>query len=348
MNRKRLYKSLEDLNALLSEESIPLIYKAVRLFVPIVNELTSNPKDLLVEGGSGQQKRRQVNNQIDQIIQQEKSIKFRDLIIESSGLEDGLKSTQSFMQKENSYSSEFLGDVEQNLESFLAYYEKHTRSYSVHSCLSLSIAASKLYSSLQSTRGILEGVIAYDSSKEELVKNDFVSLDLYLSNVNTLSAFAQKLDALSEIYSELIKLYGVSEDDFPIVIERLENGSLWIKIAGHTLTATLLTSVLTTATLHYQEQFTVTGQLNQLPTSVKVADDLLKLSKSLEESGIDTSEIKENVESATRKISKKLDILLGDQPSVEINDIEHNVGDLMVNRFLEEASNPRLEHNEGS
>jgi len=327
---------------------VPLIYEAINLFSPIVNELRKNPQDILTENNLGQQKRLQVTNQIKQIIQKEKAIKFRNLIVQSARLEEGLQSAQSFLNKEDSYYSDFLSEIEQNLENFLSCYENHTRAYSVSSCLSLSVSASELNSSLAATKEVLGGVLSLNISSEIEVNAELGSLDLYLSNVTSLKSFAQKLDALSEIYNELINLYGLTENDYPIVIEHLENGSLWVKIAGHTLTATLLTSILTTATLHYQEQFTVTGQLNQLPVAVKVADNLLKISESLEKDGVDTSEIKENVESATRKISKKLDILLGDQPSVEINDVELNLGDVAANLFLEEAKNNRLEHHKDS
>ena len=49
---------------------------------------------------------------------------------------------------------------------------------------------------------------------------------------------------------------------------------------------------------------------------MKVAEDLLKITSQLESDGVDTTAIKDNIESATRKISKKLDELLGDQPIV--------------------------------
>jgi hypothetical protein len=71
---------------------------------------------------------------------------------------------------------------------------------------------------------------------------------------------------------------------------------------------------------------------------------LLRISESLEKDGVDTAKIKENIESATRKISKKLDVLLSDQPSVEINDHEINVGDVAAERFLKEARSKRLGH----
>jgi hypothetical protein len=346
MNRKKLYQNLEKLQTLLSKESIPLIYEALELFSPIVDGLKNDPNDLLVEGAQGQQKRQKVTNLINQVINKEKSLKYRRIIVQSSKMEEGLDEIKHFLGKDHRYYTGFLEEISEKLETFLSHYESHTRSYSVPTCISMSVSASELKTAISSTNQILYSVLNL-SPKDDLVEST-PRLDLYLSNVDTLKAFSEKLDALSDIYTELLYLYGQTESDYPIVIEHLEGGSLWIKIAGHTLTATVLTSILTTATGYYQDQFTQTGQLNQLPTSVRVAEDLLRISSQLEQEGIDTTEIKENIESATRKISKKLDILLGDQPVVEINDIEKNIGDTLSQKLLNQSKDRKLEHKNGS
>jgi hypothetical protein len=173
-------------------------------------------------------------------------------------------------------------------------------------------------------------------------------LDLYLSNVQSLKDFAIKLDALADIYSELLSLYGESEYDYPILIEHLENGSLWIKIAGHPLTAGLLTSLLTTSIMYYQDNFSINGQLQQLPVATQVANDLLKITEKLEKDGIDTEEIKDNIESATRRISKKLDVLLSDQPTVEINNTKHNLSDTLSKKLIEQSQTKQITNENNS
>lgn len=246
------------------------------------------------------------------------------------------------MEHEQKYYAEFLVEIDEKLEAFLSNYEYHTRSYSVSSCLSLSLSASQLNSAIMATKQVLAGVLLLSS--HEKVEADTYKLDLYLSNVTSLHDFANKLNALADIYSELLSLYGASEGDNPIIIEHLESGSLWIKVAGHKLTSVLLTSVLTSSIIYYQNNFTTTGQLNQLPAAVKTVDDLLMISKKLEADGVDTAEIKDNIESATRKISKKLDVLLGDQPVIEINDSEHSVGELLSEKLIEQSKTLKLEH----
>lgn len=218
------------------------------------------------------------------------------------------------------------------------------RTYSVTSALSLSIASFELLSGITSRCKLLDSLLPYSSTPYS--NENYSTLEIYLSNVTSLKSFSKKLDAIDEIYHELMYLYGLSEQDAPLVVNHLENGSLWLKIAGHTLTAALFTSILTNATNYYQENYTISGQLAQLPRSVSVTNNLLKITEQLEKDGVDVTEIKDNIELSTRKIAKKLDALLGDQPVVEINDNKIDIGESMSNRLIKESQTMRIERNE--
>ena len=342
MHKKELYKKLENFQKQLSKENIPSIYEAIELFAPILTHLKNSPKNFLTDGSAGQQARSSINSIIQSVINKEKSLKYRKIIKESSEIENGIKETRELMKSEKIQYIEFSTKIEDVLENFLDSYEEHTRSYSSSTCLSLSIWASELQSVIESVHQVIKSVlipIVIQDSQENLQR-----LELYLSNVSSLKDFAIKLQAISDIYNELLSLYGLSEHDHPILIEHLENGSLWIKILGHTLTTALLTSLLNVSTNYYQTNFTTTGQLQQLPISVQVANDLLKIADKLEADGIDTKDIKENIESATRRISKQLDILLSDQPIVEINDKKHNIGDTLSNKLIKQQQVKLIEN----
>ncbi|WP_417553164.1 hypothetical protein [Marinomonas fungiae] len=76
---------------------------------------------------------------------------------------------------------------------------------------------------------------------------------------------------------------------------------------------------------------------------MKVAEELLNLSKQLRENGIDTTEIDQNIESSTRKISRKLDVLLSDQPTVYINDKKCSLVESMSQSLIEQSKVLSLE-----
>lgn len=345
MNRKQFYNTLENLQRLISNDNVPFIYEALELFYPFIETLKKAPENLLVESTNGQQKRQGLTNQINGTIGKEKNLNYRKIIAESISLEKGINEVKYLLEPSDEYDAYFITEIEEKLEEFLSLYESHAREYSISSCLSLSISAFELKSALITTNRVLGSLLKLSAVTES--DPDIYQLDLYLSNVTSLKDFSVKLDALSEIYKELLSLYGLTEDEYPIVIEHLESGSLWVKIAGHTLTATLLTTILTVATNYYQENFTLSGQLKQLPASVKVAEDLLKITDQLEKGGVDTSMMKDNIASATRKISKKLDMLLGDQPSVEINDTKYDINEILANKLIEQSKTYKIEYIKG-
>jgi len=344
MNKRNLYRTLNKLFETLSNDSIPLLFESLDVFIPIAERVRDDSRNLLADGQHGTAKRSEIRLLIQNGIKNEKNLKLRKIIVQSTRLEDCLQEVGELLGGNNGYYGELFEKIEDKLDTFLTCYEDHARTYSVDSFFSVSLSAVELKTAIESTRQVLGMLLNVSSKGEDIRMESGTQLDLYLSNVVTLKAFSEKLDALSVIYLELLHLYGHTEGDYPVVIEHLENGSLWIKIAGHTLTATLLTSILTTATGYLHEQFTLTGKLNQLPTAVKVADDLLKLSAQLKKDGVDTTAINENIESATRKISKKLDVLLGDQPVVEINNVESKVADAITQNLIQQAKDYKLEH----
>ena len=339
MNKKEVYTYYRDLVQMLKGDDLSELYKALDIFSPLTKTLRTEAKDLFVESQMGQQVRRMIGAEISQAINSEKALDFRLLILQSYKLEELLKGMkQSFESKEVL----FIERLQASIESFLNEYSIHNRAYNQNTFLPLALAANELKTLLDATLKMSE---AYSFVPNNEVDEFHGTLELYLSNVTSLKDFSIKLAAIHEIYTELLHLYGVTESDFPVVIEHIENGSLWLKFAGHGLTSTALTIILTSATNYYQENFSISGQLKQLPASVQTLNELLKISETLEKDGIDTNEIKDHLVSATKKISHRLDDLLGDQPSVEINEKRISLGELQQNKMIE-AKMRVLPHND--
>lgn len=340
MNKKELYRHFISLELLFSKKEIPNVMNAVEIFSPLSTKLKNDAKFLLDNNSKGVDQRNTIIGLVQEIIKKEKLLKFRNIIVETSKINEKFNEIKSFLgNKEN---ANFIYEIEEKIDAFLTYYEEHTRNYSTSSCISLSFATLELASIIKSSKQIIHSILF--TPLENNSENDLIQLDLYLSNVKTLKEFGLKLNALADIYSEILVLYGEDETDNPIIIEHLENGSLWIKIAGHSLTSILLTSLLTTATNYYHNNFTETGKLSSLPVAVEVANNLLKITEKLEKDGVNTSSIRTNIESATRKISKKLDILLGDQPLVEINDSKFDIGQEMSMKLIEKQKIKQIEN----
>ncbi|WP_102341173.1 hypothetical protein [Vibrio cyclitrophicus] len=337
--KRELYSYSKKLNNFLSSGQISELQKAISIFAPVAETIKNDARDILSESNNGQSKRRDIGNRVRQAIAQEKGLNYRTLIVQVHAFESLLNEYPLIKSSEGSASMSELLDL---IDDFMSKYDSHNRSYTENSFIPLSVTALELQALLSTV-----WFIAKDKAltKECNTVDSYVSLDLYLANVTTLKSFAAKLGAVDEIYTELLHLYGESTTEFPIIIEHIENGSLWIKIAGHSLTSTALAIIMTSAANYYQDNFTVSGQLKNLPSSVQAANELLKISAVLEKDGIDTTQIKDNIASATRKMSRQLDNLLGDQPAVEVNDKVLRLNDINSQKLIE-ASMKNLPHHD--
>lgn len=337
--KREIYLFFKKLATHLNNGQIIELEKALSILSPVAQTIKSDARDILVETSVGESTRRDIASEVRQAIAKEKSLNYRRLIVEVHQLESLLKEYPiSALQQEENFISELLV----SLDEFMDKYDSHNRSYTENSFIPVALSALELTGRLKTV-----GYIAMDKSlvthSEESAEN--VSLELYLPNVTTLKAFAAKLKAIDEVYTELLYLYGESTSDYPIIIEHIENGSLWVKIAGHSLTSTALAFIMTSAAGYYQDNFTASGKLKQLPSSVQAANELLKISALLEKDGVDTSEIKDNIASATRKMSHQLDELLGDQPVVEVNEKTIKLSESQSQKLIE-ATMKNLPHND--
>ncbi|QTL37709.1 hypothetical protein [Pseudoalteromonas viridis] len=327
--KRETYLFFKKLATHLNTGQIVELEKALSILSPIAQTIKGDATDLLVETTVGQSTRRSIASEVRQAIAMEKSLNYRRLIVEVHQLESLLR---EYPTADSRQEANFICELLSSIDEFMENYDSHNRNYNENSFIPVALSALELKRLM-----ITVGYLAIDNSlvtnNQEPMEN--VPLELYLPNVTTLKAFAAKLKAIDEMYTELLHLYGESTSDYPIIIEHIENGSLWVKIAGHSLTSTALAIIMTSAAGYYQDNFTASGKLKQLPSSVQTVNELLKISALLEKDGVDTSDIKENIASATRKMSHQLDELLGDQPVVEVNEKVVKLSDSQSQKLIE-------------
>lgn len=335
MNKKYFNKSINILKEELLSSGIDNILETCKNLGYFANTFTSINYQTFGETQASQSKRAEILSRANQCISKEKQdVTYRKLIIDCYQVESRIRSFIASFDNNDAVLS-IMEKFLKNLEEFQEIYEGYRVNFSAEFFHRLSFLANILANSIENL--LLSINLLLSMSESTQADNDLFKLELYLSNVTTLKAFGIKLEAIEAIYIEICHLFDISIIDNPLIIEHIENGSLWVKVAGHALTATVLTTILNAASSYYQENFTVTGKINQLPNSVNVVNDLLKISEQLKKNGYNTDEINDEINSATKKIARKLDLLLGDQPTIEINDKVHDVGDHLRNKLLEQS-----------
>jgi hypothetical protein len=90
--------------------------------------------------------------------------------------------------------------------------------------------------------------------------------------------------------------------------------------------------------VHYlHRNYTRDGKIRNIPKKLEVVDSVLQLEIKLKEAGIDTSQMKDNIQKASVKISQQLNDLLGDESRVKVNEIVYSIGSEQEKRYIKQA-----------
>ena len=84
-------------------------------------------------------------------------------------------------------------------------------------------------------------------------------------------------------------------------------------------------------------KFTNEGKIASIPRQVEAVEAVLRLSENLQAIGIDTTEVKENLQKSAVVISSKLNDLLLGSPAIKVNDHDFSVGDAITEKYLTES-----------
>lgn len=168
------------------------------------------------------------------------------------------------------------------------------------------------------------------------------TLTISLLSVENVGEFAEKLTALHELYRELCALMSVSEAEYPLRIGKIESGSLWAKLFGHSRVLGVIIDFIESAVKYLHRTYTTEGKIGTIPSKVESLDAVLAFSRRLQEQGADVSAIHEELGKAGYCLAKELNTLLNDQPVVQVNGRIHSVNEEFRREWIESARVPRL------
>ncbi|MCC2607175.1 hypothetical protein [Planctobacterium marinum] len=341
MNKKNVNKAYSNLYKAISPESIPEFIKLLKLLSQAPQLMIDNSAAVFEDSPHAASLKSTLRNKLTQLFNEEKKFSASVIIIESYKLAQNIEEIEKVLRFEGVSIKGCLHELKSFISSFSELYEIHTRKYSLSSGYELSVSAQKLLSVIEVLNSLLESYFVHSSVSS--ISEEIKIIDLYLPDVRDLKRFGSKLLALNEIYIEILKLLGKSEVDHPIEIITIESGSLWTKITGQAEAIKILIHVLMAASAFFISEFSNNGEIAKIPITVKAAEDILNLSKQLEDEGADMEEVKEYLVSATKNIARNLDKLLSDQSKIEINDESKSLCDSMSEKMLEQSKAPLLE-----
>lgn len=238
--------------------------------------------------------------------------------------------------------------IASKINDFSIKYDEFIKLYTPELAALVIIEARKLSSMLDALWTSLlfvENRFSEEGEVEAIYENNEKLLILLTSSMS-LGDFGRKLVAIDKIYKELCDLANVSRSEFPLIIKKIESGSLWAELLGSKKVIDLMAAFLGSAVTYIYRNSTKEGGISSIPQKVESLDSILDLTLKLQEAGVDTSEAKENLGKAAFALSKQMNILLDGEVEVTINDKNYTVGNEVQKQLLESEKPLKLEHNE--
>lgn len=242
---------------------------------------------------------------------------------------------------ELSHAKEVLNDFSESYETYIANYKTADAVTLIYAATNLAATLDKLHARHAFVIENLESADT-DHSNEEMAE-----LSLYISNVYGLRDFANKLNAISDLYELLAELLKINTAESPIVIDQIEAGSLWSKVFGDSRIIGMMIDLLRGSAGFVYRNYTKEGQLASIPGKLESLDKILDLSGRLQEQGIDTGNIKEELRIATVGIAKSLNKLIDHQQRIEVNGESYSVADELVRKLTDDKwLKPRIAYDD--
>lgn len=226
-----------------------------------------------------------------------------------------------------------------DLQFFEEAYDNFIRSNTFSSVLNVILRSNRLYSSYSSTTDSLKSVLKLLETQKVEFDNEVATMSLLLFREFNFAEFVNKVASINEMYSELCRLLDVSTSQHPLKIIKVESGSLWLKVFGESQVIKLLSELIRDGVNYLYKKFTVEGQFT---ARIEAVEDVLQLESKIKASGIDTTEMQENIQLAGAKIAKNLNKLLEGESKITVNKETYSVGDALELKYLEASGTPLL------
>lgn len=262
-------------------------------------------------------------------------VSWRGVFRQAETWHDGLMSFIAFEieQSAESVSHIAAAGLVESIEQFLVAGDAYTSGFSGERAWQLLVAA------VQTQRAIADAMawlnLATDAARAPEPQGGQGALEIALYGPGDVDALLRRVAALKGLYSELCQLLNVNEVEQPLVLLKLETGSLYAKIQGAIPVLVLMDKYLCAAVSYLHRRFTLEGKLQSVPKSTESLQSLVDLRAQLIAQGIPTADLDTELQRAAAQIGRYLNDLLQHQGRVAVNGQLMSVGDRTAVQQLE-------------
>jgi hypothetical protein len=231
-----------------------------------------------------------------------------------------------------------LVELDTFADAYNAYVTHQTGAYAVP----LLLAVQQVKASLLALRGFLHYTLSNSSGL--LLNEGEAELSLVLVKISGVADFAGKLAALQNLYDELSNLLSVSTASHPLRIGKIESGSLWTRLFGDMKVVSLMITFIEETARFVHRNYTQEGKIASIPTKIESMNSILDFTSRLKEAGVDVSAAEDALAKSAVVMAKSLNILVTDQPLVEVNGKVLSAGHEVQQALLANSVPRKLEY----
>lgn len=215
--------------------------------------------------------------------------------------------------------NDLSGGLSGHIVVFSDAYDDYAGQPSQQKALRLLLIGHELYIRIQTYLDLSQSVIEDYSSSEKSPFEGEGEMLMILPVVETVEEAVTCLKSILAIYGEICILAGISYQNYPLRLCRIDSGSLWIKLFGESRVISLVCKLIENAAKYAYRNYTDEGRAAAIPKKIDTLKEILGLSNSLEEAGIDTSALKQRLEKGAVALANEFNELIQGQKSISLN-----------------------------
>jgi hypothetical protein len=235
---------------------------------------------------------------------------FRDLQVLQDALKRYLQSNNADLRPHDS-----LTRVDDFADAYQTFFSDQT----TNAAFRLARSAKILQTEIDSIRAASLSILNLNAFAEDTSSSE-ERLTIELSEGGTFAGLLTKLTALQDLYEEACMLAGISSQQFPLRMLRVESGSARISIAGHPIVISVVTAICMQGLAIVEQNWTQHGKRDSSQEELKALRESFDLTKELQAKGIDVMDSQDRITKASEVAIKRLTTLISGETRVEIND----------------------------
>jgi len=289
--------------------------KEARLFVSVVIRLSDVVTSFLEEANSNFERPQHFNIQ-NSVISSVRNV-TNDVDIWS--LYDSAKAYMASLKEPKlpPETTKLLSSQVALTQKFLEHYKRYMLVRDYATSFDLMLLAHQIRPGLV---GLSAAAVMAAENLEASSREDESELEVLSSSlIRGLEDYIKVFSALLLMYCETCKLVGVDPHLEPLIVEKLETGSLYLKLKGAIKAIKVMTQVLKSAIRYGAMHHSLAGRIDQLPKAADAVDKVIGLRESLAKNGVDVSKIDSEIESATLKIAKQANLIISRMNEIGLN-----------------------------